>query len=118
VAPVADTEVKLAAIAETLAFPVAAASAPAQPAPDGLESNAAATRIATLGGPAVIVDERTSANPDRSVARKRALQRARERRRIARRARLAREAALTLQQQHPNPFAPAPAQTPLLRFTR
>jgi hypothetical protein len=123
-APIADADVKVAAIAETLAPPVAAVSAPAQPAPDALEGNAAATRIATLGGPAVIVDERTSATPDRSAVRKRALQRAREQRRIAlaRRARLAREAALTLQQQQPNPFAPAPATAPapapLLRFTR
>ena len=122
-APVADVEV-VAAIAETLASPVAAASAPAQPVPDALEGNAAATRIATLGGPAVIIDETTSAGPDRSIARKRAVQRARERRRIAqaRRARLAREATLTLQQQQPNPFTPAPATapapTPLLRFTR
>jgi hypothetical protein len=121
--PVADVEV-VAAIAETPVSPIAAASAPAQPAPDAFEGNAAATRIATLGGPAVIVDEGTSANPDRSAIRKRALQRARERRRIAlaRRARLAREATLTLQQQQPNPFLPAPATapapTPLLRFTR
>lgn len=121
--PVADVDV-VAAIPETLASPVAAASAPAQPVPDALEGNIAATRIATLGGPAVIIDETTSAGPDRSVARKRAVQRARERRRIAqaRRARLAREATLTLQQQQPNPFTPAPATAPapapLLRFTR
>ena len=90
-----------------------------EPAPDmpSFEGNAATTRIATLGGPAVIVDERTSArkrSPDRSAVRKRAAQRARERRRIAlaRRARLAREATLTLQQQQPNPFAPAPATAP------
>ena len=118
--PVADAEVKLAAIAETPTPPAASGSAPAVPAADvqAFEGNAAATRIATLGGPAVIVDERTSANPDRSAVRKRALQRARERRRIAlaRRARLEREATLTLLQQHPNPFLPAPA--PLLRFTR
>ena len=121
-APVVDAEVKVAAIAETPASPIAAASAPAQPVPEAFEGNAAATRIATLGGPAVIVDEGTSANPDRSAIRKQALQRARERRRIglARRARLAREAALTLQQQQPNPFMPAPATAPvpLLRFTR
>lgn len=120
-APVANAEVKVAAIAETPAPPAATASAPAAPAPDGLalEGNIAATRIATLGGPAVIVDDKTSAkttdaNPDRSAVRKREAQRARERARIARRARLAREAALTLQQQQPNPFAPAP--TPILRF--
>jgi hypothetical protein len=124
-APVADVEV-VAAIGETSALPAASSATPAVPAPDVLvlEGNAAATRIATLGGPAVIVDERTSATPDRSAVRKRALQRAREQRRIAlaRRARLAREAALTLQQQQPNPFTPAPATapapTPLLRFTR
>jgi|SoiMethySBSTD1v2_1073268.scaffolds.fasta_scaffold235647_2 hypothetical protein len=124
-APVADVEV-VAAIGETSALPAASSATPPVPAQDVLvlEGNAAATRIATLGGPAVIVDERTSAGPDRSTVRKRALQRARERRRIAqaRRARLAREATLTLQQQQPNPFTPAPATapapTPLLRFTR
>lgn len=122
-ATVADVDV-VAAIPETSASPAAAASAPTQLAPNALEGNAAATRIATLGGPAVIIDETTSAGPDRSIAKKRAVQRARERRRIAqaRRARLAREATLTLQQQEPNPFAPAPAtapaRTPLLRFTR
>ena len=119
--PVADVEV-VAAIAETSALPAASGSAPAVPAPDllPLEGNAAATRIATLGGPAVIIDERTSAIPDRSAVRKRALRRARERRRIelARRVRLAREAAL-VQQQQINPVLPAPAPTtPLLRFTR
>jgi hypothetical protein len=124
-APVADVEV-VAAIGETSALPAASSATPAVPAPDVLvlEGNAAATRIATLGGPAVIVDDRTSATPDRSAVRKRALQRAREQRRIAlaRRARLAREATLTLQHQQPNPFAPAPATAPapvpLLRFTR
>jgi hypothetical protein len=121
--PVADVDV-VAAIPETSASPAAPAST--QPAPDALGGNAAATRIATLGGPAVIIDETTSAGPDRSIVKKRAVQRARERRRIAqaRRARLAREATLTLQQQQPNPFAtapataPAPTPTPLLRFTR
>jgi hypothetical protein len=123
--PVADVDV-VAAIPETSASAAATASASTQPAPDALGGNAAATRIATLGGPAVIIDETTSAGPDRSIVRKRAVQRARERRRIAqaRRARLAREATLTLQQQQPNPFAttpataPAPTPTPLLRFTR
>jgi len=116
--PVADVEF-VAAIPDTSASPAAAV-----PAPDALalEGNAAATRIATLGGPAVIIEETTSAGPDRSVLRKRAVERARERRRIAqaRRARVAREATLTLQQQQPNPFTPAtaPAPTPLLRFTQ
>ncbi|MEH2617207.1 hypothetical protein [Bradyrhizobium sp. AZCC 1620] len=119
-APVADAEVKLAAIAEA---PEPAAAIPPPLAPD-IEGNVAAARIATLGGPAVIVDEKTAAKameatteakPDLSAVKKRAAQRARERRRIAaRRARLAREAALTLQQQQPNPFA----QFPVARATR
>lgn len=124
-APVANAEVKVAASAEA---PEPAAAIPPLLAPDiySVEGNAAAARIATLGGPAVVVDEKTAANateaktteakiteakPDQSAARKRA----RERRRIAaRRARLAREAVLTLQQQQPNPFA----QFPLTRATR
>lgn len=120
--PVADVEV-VAAIAETSASPAATAPAPAPSASDAPEGNATASRIATLGGPAVIVDEGTSAKPDRSAMRKRALQRARERRRIAlaRRARLEREAAL-VQQQQINPLLTAPSATPtttpLLRFTR
>jgi hypothetical protein len=90
-------------------------------APDiySFEGNAAAARIATLGGPAVIVDEKTAAKtteaktteakPDQSAVRKRAAEQARERRRIvARRARLAREAALAAQQQLANPFGLAP----------
>lgn len=108
--PATNADVKLA-VAETPASP--AATAPARSDPLPFERNAAATRIATLGGPAVIVDGKTSAGttdakPDRSVVRKRAAQRARERRRIARRARLAREAALAAQQQQQqeNPFAP------------
>lgn len=115
--PVADVEF-VATIPDTSASPAATV-----PAPGGLalEGNAAATRIATLGGPAVVIDDGISAGPDHSVARKRALQRARERRRIAlaRRARLAREAALVQQQQlNPVLSTPAPATTPLLRFTR
>ena len=44
---------------------------PASPAPDILsfEGNAAATRIATLGGPAVIVDEKTAANATEAKTR-------------------------------------------------
>ena len=120
--PVADVET-VAAISDKPASLVANDPAPAVPVADvlALEGNAAAARIATLGGPAVVIDEGTSAAPDRSVLRKRALERARERRRIAqaRRARLAREAAL-VQQQQINPLlqAPSPAPTPLLRFTR
>ncbi|MBT1515239.1 hypothetical protein KIP88_32625 [Bradyrhizobium sp. SRL28] len=113
-APVSNTEMKLAAIA---AMPEPAAVTPSAPEstadPSSPEANIAAARIATLGGPAVIVDEKiagktTDAKPDRNALRKQAAERARERRRIAaaRRARLAREATLTLQQQQPNPFFP------------
>ena len=112
-APAANTEVKLGAIAETPVPSVATASLPAEPAMDRVspESNIATTRIATLGGPAVTVDEKTvegtaDAKPDRSTVSKQAAQRARERRRMAaRRVRLAREAAFAVQQQKaPNPF--------------
>jgi hypothetical protein len=124
-APVAAADTKLAAIVET---PEPATATPPAPAPDiySFEGNVAATRIATLGGPAVIVDEKTvarsteakttDAKPDQSAARKRvAAERARERRLIAvRRARLAREAALAQQQLQANPFA----QLPVARATR
>ena len=125
-APVAKAEVKLAAIAET---PEPVATTPPAPGPAtdiySFEGSAAAARIATLGGPAVIVDEKTAAiatetktteaKPDPSTVRKRAVERARERRRIAaRRVRLAREAALAQQQQFANPFA----QLPVARATR
>jgi hypothetical protein len=122
-APVTAADTKLAAIVET---PEPAAATP--PAPDvySFEGNVAATRIATLGGPAIIVDENTvaktteaktrEAKPDQSAARKRAAaERVRERRQIAaRRARLAREAALAQQQLQANPFA----QLPVARATR
>ena len=126
-APVATAEVKLAAIPET---PEPAAATPPPPAPDiySIEGNVAAARIATLGGPAVIVDEKTAAKeaktteaktteakPDQSAVKKRTAERAQERRRIAaRRARLAREAALAQQQLQANPFA----QFPVARATR
>jgi hypothetical protein len=116
-APVAKAEVKLAAIAAT---PEPAATTPPSPEQAADEGNVAAARIATLGGPAVIVDEKTAANateakPDQSAVKKRAAERAQERRRIAvRRARLAREAALAQQQLQANPFA----QFPIARATR
>ncbi|WP_176721830.1 hypothetical protein [Bradyrhizobium sp. LMTR 3] len=117
-APAPSAEVKLATVPDTPDPAAAAASPPAAPS---LEDNAAVTRIATLGGPAVIVDEKTSATttdakPDRTAIKKLAAQRAREKRRIAaaRRARLVREAELTLQQQQPNPFLPFPV-TPATR---
>jgi hypothetical protein len=123
-APVATAEVKLAAIAET-PEPVASTPPAPEPATDiySFEGNVAAARIATLGGPAVIVDEKTAATeaktteakPDQNAVKKRTAERARERRRIAaRRARLAQEAALAQQQQLANPFA----QLPGTRTTR
>jgi hypothetical protein len=123
-APVAPAEAKLAAIPEALE---SAAATPPPPAPDihSFDGNLAATQIATPGGPAVIVDEKTAARsteaqtteakPDSSAVKKRAVERVRERRRIAaRRARLAREAALAQQQLQANPFA----QFPVARTTR
>ncbi|SDN65405.1 hypothetical protein [Afipia sp. GAS231] len=106
--PIASEDVKVAAMADT-PEPAAAAA----PATDGqsLEGNAAATKIATLGGPAIIIEEKTAATtteakPDRSAVRKRSAHRARERRRIAaRRARLAaQQAAAVAAQQQANPF--------------
>jgi hypothetical protein len=108
-APLTNTEVKLAAAAAEPEQSVATtASLPAGPA--SLEGNIATTRIATLGGPPVVVDEKTAAatidaKPDRDTLRKRAAQRARERRRTALRVHVARQAALAIQQQRaPNPF--------------
>jgi len=112
-APAADAEVKIAAIAATpepaVTSPPATSPEPAADIPS-FEGGIATTLIATLGGPAVYIDETIStkqAKPDRGVLKRRAAERARERRRVAavRRARLAREATLTLQQQQPNPFA-------------
>jgi hypothetical protein len=109
--PIVTEEVKVAAMAET-PEPAPTAAAPATDRPS-LEGNLAATKIATLGGPAVTIEEKTAASTseeakaDRSAARKRNAQRARERRRVAaRRARLAaaRHAAATAAQQQANPF--------------
>ena len=111
-APAPNAEVQIAAIAATPEPASVLATSP-EPAADipPFEGSIATTLIATLGGPAVIIEEKVAnARPDRSVLRQRAAQRARERRRMlaARRARLAREAVLTLQQQQPNPFTPFP----------
>jgi len=111
-APAPNAEVQIAAIAAT-PEPASALAISPEPAADipPFEGSIATTLIATLGGPAVIIEEKVAnARPDRSVLRQRAAQRARERRRMlaARRARLAREAVLTLQQQQPNPFTPFP----------
>jgi hypothetical protein len=117
--PIANEEVKVAAIVDT----PEPSTTPAGPTTDrlSLESNVAATKIATLGGPAVIIEDKTAAStsdakPDRSVARKRNAQRARERRRIAaRRARLAAQhAAAVAAQQQANPFG----QTAAARTTQ
>ena len=105
-------ETKLAAIAD--APPPANEAASATPAAEtetevpSPEANIAATKIATLGGPAVTIAETasaktTDAKPDRSAVRKRVrAQRAKERRRIARRAQLARQAT---PQQPADPFS-------------
>lgn len=110
-----DDGVKVAAVAEATEPSITVALAAAEPLADvpWPASSPAATRIATLGGPAVTVNEETSvkasqAKPARSAIRKRLSQRAKERRRIARRARLAREAALATQLQQANPFGQAP----------
>ncbi|KRR07107.1 hypothetical protein CQ12_30490 [Bradyrhizobium jicamae] len=111
-APAVQAEAKLAAIAETPQPSAVATSSPAEPATAAAspEDSPAAPRIATLGGPAVVVDEKTSAvtteaKPDRNALKKRAAERARERRQLAaRRARLAREATLQQQQLLANPF--------------
>jgi hypothetical protein len=112
--PASIEEPKLAAIAETPppvneAAPVPAAEAPSLETP-ALEVNAAATKIATLGGPAVTIEptasaKTTDAKPDRSAVRRRVrAQRASERRRLARRARQA------VSQQPGDPFS-QPAAT-------
>jgi hypothetical protein len=118
----AKPEVRIAAVVQATPS-VTAAAAPVllEPviAPPALESIGAATKIATLGGPAVTVQgpataKPTSAQADRSAIRKRQqAKRAKERRRLAaQRARLAREAAAAaLQQQQADPFAPQPTIT-------
>jgi hypothetical protein len=97
--------------AAAVAEPAGVAAAP--------DADAAATRIATLGGPPVIVEAKppakaAAAKPDRDAIKKQLRARqAAQRRRIAARARLARQ-ALQLQQQTANPFA-QPAVQPALR---
>jgi hypothetical protein len=117
--PAAVDEVKVAAIPETPPPAAVAPSTAPEPAVEApsLEGNIAATKIATLGGPAVTIQDPasakvTSAKPNRSAIRKRA-QRIRQRRRIA--ARRAALVALQVQQaaaqQQADPFAqPAPTR--------
>src|SRR5258707_1157606 len=90
--PASTNEPKLAAIAETPppvteTAPIAAEPTAKVPSP---ETSIASTKIATLGGPAVTIEQtaagKADATPDRSAAGKRA-QRARERRHSARRGR-------------------------------
>lgn len=120
-AAAAPADVKVAAIAPTPEPAAAATAPPPASAPDiySFEDNPAATRIATLGGPAVIVDEKAAtagnsvaipqAKPDHNAIRKRVAERARERRQIAaRRARVAREATLAQQQSQAYPFTQFP----------
>jgi hypothetical protein len=105
-------EAKLAAVADI--SPPAAEAAPAAPepeqasAPAAPETSLAATKIATLGGPAVPIKETASgkasgkaseAKPDRSAIRKRVAERVKQRRRTAQRA------PQVIVQQPANPFA-------------
>jgi hypothetical protein len=106
--PASADEPKVAAIAETqppAAEPASTASEQPAVVPS-LEANIAATKIATLGGPAVTIEEtaagKADATLDRSAAGKRA-QRARERRHSARRGRVARPAVAA--QSPADPFA-------------
>ena len=113
--PIANEEVKLAAIAETATTPASAAAStarePVAEAPS-LEGNIAALKIATLGGPAVTIEQTVAvkpadAKPSRSSINRKRAQRAKERRRIAARraALLARQAAA---QQQIDPFGATP----------
>jgi hypothetical protein len=89
------------------AVPVASEPTSAPVSPD---AKMASTKIATLGGPAVMIEPpAASEKPDRSAIKKRLrAQRAKERRRIAQRARLARQAPL---QQPADGFAQPAAAT-------
>lgn len=97
-APASVDEPKLAAIAES---PPAreSASTPAEPATEvpSAAASIAATKIATLGGPAVTIEDTASAKADANPERSAVGKRTKERRRIARRAR---------------PAAPQPAADP------
>jgi len=122
VKPAATDETTITAIVEPQPVPMVTSTAVSNtPAPvpetPSTESNIAiaATKIATLGGPAVTIEQPASvktpsAKPNRSAARKRAA-RAKERRRIA----AARRAALLAQQaaaqQQANPFDPQASVT-------
>ena len=103
---IANAEVNLAAIAETRTPPASAAASAVAEAPS-LEANIAALKIATLGGPAVTIEQTVlakpaDAKPSRSSINRKRAQRAKERQRSAAR-RAARQAAA---QQQIDPFAP------------
>ena len=128
--PASIDETNIASV-EQVSQPAVAEIAPAvlQPVivPPAPESMGAATRIATLGRPAVTAEEPAPAKasrvkPDQSEIRKqqRAERIKEERRRQARRARLAQQAAAALQlqqqqQQQAGPFALPPPMTTLKR---
>ncbi len=105
---------KLAAIAEAPPPIIETAPIAAEPAVEALapEVSIASTRIATLGGPAVTIEQTAATKADATPDRRAAAKRARERRRIARRTRAARQAVVA--QQPASPFA-QPTVTPRSR---
>jgi hypothetical protein len=88
------------------------AVATAPPASDAAAGDPITTRIATLDGPAVTIEDALS--KDRAERSAKAQRRARARRRAALRARMARLQTLA-QQQAANPFAPQPLLMPVLQ---
>jgi hypothetical protein len=113
-APASSDTPKLAAIAEAPPPIIETAPIAAEPAVEALapEVSIASTKIATLGGPAVTIEQTAAAKADATPDRSAAAKRTRERRRIARRARVARQAVAA--QQPASPFA-QPAVTPRSR---
>jgi hypothetical protein len=87
-------------------------------APASTAADIAATKIATLGGPAVAIEAQppaktVDAKPDGSVINKRVqARRAAQRRKLAARARLARQVAQQPASPLRQPFAPTPARNP------
>ncbi len=111
-APVPAADVKIAAIPD--APQPTNEAAPAPPAPTEAQASPetaeAATKIATLGGPAITVGNRIAAkradakSAAGAISKRARAQRAKRHRLAAQRARLARQAAVA--QQPANPFAP------------
>jgi hypothetical protein len=87
-------------------------------APASIAADIAATKIATLGGPAVAIEAQppakaVDAKPDGSAVNQRVqARRAAQRRKIAARARQARQVAQQPASPFPQPFAPTPARNP------